>query len=161
MIHSAATRANQHFDKDDILLWHTGPKSEGHRGWRKAGYSDIILLGGEVQNLYPYDADEDVDAWELINGAVGHICYIGGRNAANTTSVDTRTSEQRAAMAAYVKVTLMLQPWLKLIGHNQVAQKACPSFDVREWAKEIGIKDENIDFNNYVGNSFIRGYDGG
>ncbi|MFA6729078.1 MAG: lysozyme, partial [Prevotella sp.] len=28
---------------------------------------------------------------------------------------------------------------VKIIGHNQVAAKACPSFDVKMWLKSIGI----------------------
>lgn len=161
MIHCAATRERQHFDKDDIIRWHTGPKEQGHRGWRRAGYSDLFLLDGTLQNIYPYDSDDQVDSWEITNGARGwngharHICYIGGRNASNTASVDTRSSELKAAMAAYVKVTIELQPWLKVIGHNQVAVKDCPAFDVRAWAKKIGLKDENIDFNKYVENRFL------
>ena len=27
----------------------------------------------------------------------------------------------------------------RIIGHNELAAKACPSFDVQEWLKEIGI----------------------
>ncbi len=30
-------------------------------------------------------------------------------------------------------------PDVRIIGHNELAAKACPSFDVQEWLKEIGI----------------------
>jgi len=51
---------------------------------------------------------------------------------------------QREAMGLYVEDFLRRFPDAKVAGHNQFAQKACPSFDVPKWAKEIGIKEKNI-----------------
>ena len=31
-------------------------------------------------------------------------------------------------------------PGVRIVGHNQLAAKACPSFDVPEWLESIGIK---------------------
>ena len=165
MIHCSATPEGRYYDKKDILQWHTGPKTEGGRGWKKPGYADIILLDGLVQNLVPYDGNDHIEGWEISNGAKGwnghtrHICYIGGTDLRGKVK-DTRTIAQRRVLEIYVRLSLRFLPKLKLIGHNQVAEKGCPSFDVRRWAKEIGIKDENIDFNNYAGNDFIGEYDG-
>jgi N-acetylmuramoyl-L-alanine amidase len=155
MIHCAATPEGMHFDKEDIIRWHTAPREDGGRGWRRAGYSEVFLLDGTMQNIYDYDADDYVESWELTNGAKGwngktrHICYIGGTDQSGKNAKDTRTDEQKKAIEAYVKVTLRLQPHLKVIGHNQVARKACPSFNVPAWAKKIGIKDKNIDEKYY------------
>lgn len=160
MIHCSATKENQHFTEEDIRRWHTSPVSQGGRGWSKPGYSEVFLLTGETRSLFNYDADDYVQSWEISNGASGwnghtrHICYIGGVGSDGKPK-DTRTDGQLISMATYIKLTLKLMPQLKLIGHNQVSAKACPSFDVRKWAKSIGIKDENIDSNLYVVNNFI------
>lgn len=163
MIHCADTPQGVWFDGKDIKSWHTDPKPKG-RGWSKPGYSDIILLDGKVENLIDYDADDWVESWEISNGASGwngktrHICYIGGRAKATDggEALDTRTPSQLIALETYVKLTLRLQKSLKVIGHNQVhATKYCPSFDVPAWAQSVGVRDENIDFNNYSNNPFL------
>jgi hypothetical protein len=63
---------------------------------------------------------------------------------------DTRTPEQLEAMKAYVLNTIAKHPQIKVAGHNQFAVKACPSFDVRSWARSIGVKDENIYLNDLM-----------
>ena len=30
-------------------------------------------------------------------------------------------------------------PDVRIVGHNELAAKACPSFDVQRWLKQIGI----------------------
>lgn len=163
MIHCADTPEGMWFEGKDIKAWHMDPKPNG-RGWRKPGYSDIILLDGKVENLIDYDADDWVESWEITNGASGwngrtrHICYIGGRatRADGGGGKDTRTEGQLIAMETYVKLTLRLQKDLKIIGHNQThPTKYCPGFDVAAWAKSIGINDRNIDFTNYANNPFV------
>ncbi len=47
---------------------------------------------------------------------------------------------QQNAMEHYVKDFHSRFPDVKIIGHNQVAAKACPSFDVPAWLKSIGIE---------------------
>ena len=42
-------------------------------------------------------------------------------------------------MEKYVKDFHAAHPKVKIIGHNQIAAKACPSFDVPAWLHEIGI----------------------
>ena len=43
------------------------------------------------------------------------------------------------AIEAYVKDFHKRFPGVRIIGHNEVAAKACPSFDVQKWLKSIGI----------------------
>lgn len=56
--------------------------------------------------------------------------YVGGVAADGKTPVDTRTPAQRKAMEAYVKDFHRRFPDVEIVGHNQLAAKACPSFDV-------------------------------
>ena len=39
----------------------------------------------------------------------------------------------------YVKDFHRRFPDVRIVGHNELAAKACPSFDVQKWLKEIGI----------------------
>lgn len=134
----------------DIRKWHLSPVSEGGRGWSQVGYSDMILLNGAVHNLVPYDQDDEVDPWEITNGAAGinaisrHLVYVGGMDKANKNPKDTRTQAQRDAMARYVKSLIQQYPKIKIAGHNQFASKACPSFDVPTWLRSIGVPELNI-----------------
>ena len=89
--------------------------------------------------------DGNVDPWEITNGAAGynsvsrHIVYAGGCDA-NMQPKDTRTAEQKEALKKYVLDFHARHPDVRIVGHNQLAAKACPSFDVPQWLATIGIK---------------------
>ena len=105
----------------------------------------MIHLDGKVERLVKNNEDALVDPWEITNGAVGynaisrHVVYVGGLAVDGQTPKDTRTAAQKAALKAYVLDFHKRFPKVKIIGHREVANKACPSFDVRKWLKEIGI----------------------
>ena len=149
VIHCSATRQGQHFEKKDILSWHCSAKPRG-RGWSKPGYTDLILLDGSLQNLTPFDQDDEVDGFEITNGVRGinsisrHICYIGGMDKANRYAKDTRTDAQLEAMDVYLKYMVLRHPTILIAGHNQFSTKACPSFDVPTDLRSIGIEEKNI-----------------
>lgn len=115
------------------------------RGWSQFGYSDLISLDGNVLNLVPYDSDNKVDTWEITNGAKGinsisrHVAYVGGVDRFLKPK-DTRTPLQRKALLSYVKEFIKNNPQARVIGHNEVSNKACPSFDVQKWLKEVNLK---------------------
>jgi N-acetylmuramoyl-L-alanine amidase len=150
VIHCTATPEGREVSADEIRRWHTSPKPKG-RGWKQVGYSDIIHLDGTVENLVPYNDDDVVDSWEITNGASGinsisrHVVYAGGVSADDVKKAkDTRTWLQELAMITYVKETIARHPNIKVAGHNQFAQKACPSFNVPIWLMAIGVSDKNI-----------------
>jgi N-acetylmuramoyl-L-alanine amidase len=122
------------------------------RGWSQVGYSDMILLSGELINLVPYNDDQTVDPWEITNGATGinavsrHIVYVGGLDKSGKVAKDTRNPAQRATMESWIRTTITFNPEIKGAGHNQFATKDCPSFFVPGWLKSIGIGDKNIFF---------------
>lgn len=129
----------------DIRRMHTAPVSEGGRGWKQVGYTDIIHLDGKVERLVANNEDANVDPWEITNGATGynsvsrHVVYAGGMTKDMKAPKDTRTPAQRKAMEEYVRDFHRRFPTVKIIGHNEVAAKACPSFDVQAWLREIGL----------------------
>ncbi len=146
VIHCTATREGQDVSATQIRRWHCSPVSQGGRGWKQVGYTDLIHLNGSVERLVANNEDAWVDDWEMTNGAKGlnsvsrHVVYAGGVAADGKTPKDTRTAQQRAALEQYVKAFHTKHPNVKIIGHREVAAKACPSFDVQAWLKEIGIK---------------------
>ena len=138
VLHCTATPEGREVTAADIRHWHTSPVSKGGRGWKQVGYTDIIHL---VNN----NEDANVDPWEITNGAKGynsvsrHVVYAGGCARDGKTPKDTRTPAQRKAMEEYVKDFHRRFPEVRIIGHNEVASKACPSFDVQKWLTSIGI----------------------
>lgn len=145
VIHCTATPEGREVTSADIRRMHTAPVSEGGRGWKQVGYTDIIHLDGKVERLVANNEDANVDSWEITNGATGynsvsrHVVYAGGMTKDMKAPKDTRTPAQRKAMEEYVRDFHRRFPTVKIIGHNEVAAKACPSFDVQAWLREISL----------------------
>ena len=145
VLHCTATQEGREVSSDEIRAWHTNPVSKGGRGWKQVGYTDLIHLNGEVERLVDNNEDANVDTWEITNGAKGynsvsrHIVYVGGLAVDGKTIKDTRTEAQKNAMAEYVIDFHKRFPNVKIIGHRDVAAKDCPSFNVQDWLKQIGI----------------------
>ena len=145
VIHCTATREGREVSSDEIRHWHTDPVSKGGRGWKQVGYTDMIHLDGRVERLVKNNEDEWVDPWEITNGVAGynsvsrHVVYVGGYAADGQTVKDTRTSAQGAALEKYVREFHRRHPRVKIVGHNELAAKACPCFDVQKWLKAKGI----------------------
>ena len=144
VIHCTATPEGREVSAADIRRWHTSPAPAG-RGWKQVGYTDLFHLDGRVERLVANNEDANVDPWEITNGAAGynsisrHIVYAGGCDASMKPK-DTRTAGQKEALRKYVLDFHTRHPSVKIVGHNQLAAKACPSFDVAAWLLEIGIK---------------------
>jgi N-acetylmuramoyl-L-alanine amidase len=149
MYHCADTPPTFDVKREHIEKWHIK-----ERGWRRVGYSILYERSGISDILIPFDRDDVIESWEISNGARGwngrtkHLCYAGGRAEGGGVE-DNRSQGQRIAMANDAKLLVMLYPDIKIIGHNQVSIKYCPSYDVPEWAESIGISPANIDYKNY------------
>lgn len=145
VLHCTATPEGRKVTSHEIRAWHTNPVSKGGRGWKQVGYTDMIHLDGRVERLVQNNEDANVDPWEITNGAQGynstsrHVVYVGGVAKDGKTPKDTRTPGQLKAMEAYVKDFHRRFPSAQIVGHNELAAKACPSFDVQKWLKSIGI----------------------
>ena len=144
VIHCTATVEGREVTSAQIRAAHTNPVSKGGRGWKQVGYTDMIHLDGSIERLVDNNEDANVDPWEVTNGAKGyntvsrHIVYVGGVDHRGKPK-DTRTEAQKEALKKYVLEFHKRFHGVKIMGHNEVAAKACPSFDVPTWLKEIGI----------------------
>ena len=123
IIHCSATKEGWHFKAKDIDAWHR------ERGFTGIGYHFVIDINGKVEIGRPVE--------QAGAHASGHnaqsigICYIGGLDA-NGKAKDTRTNEQKEALRTLVRKLKRKYPKAEVIGHNQVARKDCPCFNVKE-----------------------------
>lgn len=132
ILHCAATPEGKDFTVADIDRWHKARKFDC------VGYHWVIYRDGTV---HP-GRDESRQGAHCTGhnaGSIG-VCYIGGCAADGKTPKDTRTPQQKAAMERLVKELLTRYPGATVHGHNEYAAKACPSFDVKRWLAECGIK---------------------
>lgn len=150
MIHCTATQEGRPVTGEELHRWFTLPPPKG-RGWKKEGYVDIFHLDGRIENRIEYDHDEWVQGSEISNGALGmnsyvrHGSYVGGVERYNPKiAKDTRTREQRHALEVWVWDLIYRHPDIQILGHNQVAAKACPSFFVPDWLREIKVPEKHI-----------------
>lgn len=131
VLHCTATPEGRKVTSADIRAWHTNPVSKGGRGWKQVGYTDMIHLDGRVERLVENNEDMNVDPWEVTNGATGynsvsrHVVYVGGVARDGKTPKDTRTPAQLKTMETYVKDFHRRFPSVRIIGHNELAAKAC------------------------------------
>jgi hypothetical protein len=150
-IHCSDTVGGRHYDKKDIIHWHTSPKSEGGFGWSRPGYRSAVLIDGTIQKIMEANLDSLVQSNEMTWGVRGqnavshHVVYIGGKDE-NGVRRDTRTEEQKESLKQIVLFYIeKVNPDIVVKGHYQADKgKKCPSFDVPKWLREIGVDEKNI-----------------
>ena len=130
IIHCSATKEGQNVTTTDIDRWHK------QRGFAKIGYHYVIYLDGTVHKGRDI-AEIGAHCTGQNANSIG-ICYIGGLDAAGTPK-DTRTKAQKEALAKLVGELKQKFPESTINGHNEFANKACPCFDVGNWAKENNL----------------------
>lgn len=126
IIHCTATPRGRDFSVEQIRQWHK------RRGFADVGYHYVIHLDGRVEQGRPV-AQPGAHCAGHNASSIG-IAYVGGLETDGQTPADTRTEQQRAAMAALVDSLQERFPEAVAYGHNEFSTKACPCFDV---AKEF------------------------
>ena len=141
-VHCTATREGQDFDAATIKRWHL------QQGWSDIGYHYVIRLDGTVELGRPEHIPGS-HAKGFHTGSVA-LVYVGGLDAQGKPK-DTRTGEQKAAMAALVRQLAAAYPQAEVLGHRDISPdtdgdgvvephewlKACPCFDVRSWWQSV------------------------
>ena len=121
IIHCSATFPGQDVGAAEIDRWHR------QRGFDGIGYHYVVRLDGTIEEGRPYHR-EGAHALGWNKRAVG-ICYIGGLDN-RKRPCDTRTIQQREALKALILRLKKEHPGLvRILGHRDVARKACPCFD--------------------------------
>ena len=130
IVHCSATPEGKHYTVEDIRKWHKA------QGWSDVGYHYLVYLDGSIHN----GRDVDIVGAHCTNHnahSIG-ICYIGGVEKDGKTPKDTRTAEQKESLVYLLKELKLLYPDAEIHGHNDFANKACPSFNARDEYKVIG-----------------------
>lgn len=93
---------------------------------------------GKVVTLSDYDNPTNGVAGHNANSI--HLSYIGGVDKANKP-VDNRTTKQKESMIQLITELKAKYPGVIICGHRDFpgVAKACPSFDVKSWLKEVGL----------------------
>jgi len=122
VVHCTASRQNASIDG---ILAHWKRK-----GWKNVGYHIILPMEG-------FTILSDFN--NVTNGAIGynqngvHISYIGGVEFVGQKwkPLDNRTESQKRLIDVFIVEMVKRFPEIKVIGHNEVAKKSCPSFKVK------------------------------
>ena len=143
VIHCTASKAGQDLRAADI------DKQHQERGFAMIGYNYVVDLDGTVEDGRPLSRDGAHCNTAGLSGksynkhSIG-IVYVGGLDE-NGNPADTRTPEQKQALADLVYRLINEYPIVEVIGHRDASPdkngngkiernewiKQCPCFDVR------------------------------
>lgn len=125
IIHCSATPEGRPHDVADIRRWHLA------RGFNDIGYHYLIHLDGRIEKGRPIEKRGAHCTNENV-GSIG-ICYVGGMSKDMKKAKDTRTKEQKDSLIYLMhELIYKYNQDMTIHGHNEFANKACPSFNVKE-----------------------------
>lgn len=129
IVHCSATPEGRHTTIEEIRQWHL------QRGWEDIGYHYVIYLDGTIHRGRP-ESVVGAHCSGYNKNSIG-VCYIGGVAKDGKTPKDTRTEGQKRALKEILNRLKGDYPKATLHGHNEFANKACPSFNVKEEYKNL------------------------
>lgn len=133
VIHCSASRPSMDVGRKEIDAWHKA------RGFSGVGYHFIVRRDGTVEKGRPKMAI-GAHAAGYNNNSLA-VCWVGGVSEDMLGAEDNRTPKQKKALEKLVLDLHVEFPDARILGHRDLpnVNKACPSFDVAKWLKEIGL----------------------
>ena len=128
VVHCSATKPSMDIGLREIKRWHVDDN-----GWRDVGYHYIIRRNGEVE-LGRSNRDTGAHAAGYNHKSIS-LCMVGGM-AEDNSAENNFTAQQWTALLDLVKQIKVDYSEADVIGHNEISEKECPSFDVQQWKKE-------------------------
>ena len=126
VLHCSATPVTMDIGAEKIKEWHTSAP----RNWSDIGYHYVIKLDGAIEEGRPLER-AGAHARGHNKNSIG-ICLVGGVDE-NNKPKNTMTEAQEISLKALLLDIDDMVGEVKVIGHNEVSSKSCPSFDVQEW----------------------------
>lgn len=122
--HSASPRDSTTLEK--ITEWHMDPNRPGG-AFRTVGYHYVIESNGALR--YGRSLDEIPAAQAGANTGTIAVCIVGD----NTKQGEEWTTAQLlSARSVVTMLRSLIRPRLRLCGHRDLTQTACPGVDVKE-----------------------------
>ena len=128
VVHCSATKPSMDIGLREIKRWHVDDN-----GWRDVGYHYIIRRNGEVE-LGRSNRDTGAHAAGYNHKSIS-LCMVGGM-AEDNSAENNFTAQQWTALLDLVKQIKVDYPEADVIGHNEISEKECPSFNVQKWKEE-------------------------
>ncbi len=131
-IHCAATPEGRDVKSLTINQWDIAK-------FGQISYHYVIELDGKIVQTLPL-TQKGAHTGGVNTGNIG-VCYVGGVDS-KLNAKDTRTGAQKDSLKKLILELKAKYPKLIIKGHNEWAgvKKACPSFSVKKWLQEIGVK---------------------
>ena len=125
IIHCSATPEKREVSVETIRKWHL------QRGFNDIGYHYVIDLKGGIHIGRPITR-QGAHTAQANRGSIG-ICYVGGMSKDMKKAKDTRTQAQKDSLIKLMhELIYKYNKDMTIHGHNEFANKACPSFNVQE-----------------------------
>ena len=125
IIHCSATPEGREHDVADIRRWHL------KRGFNDIGYHYLIHIDGTIEEGRPINK-QGAHCSGQNRGSIG-LCYVGGMSKDMKKAKDTRTQAQKDSLIKLMhELIYKYNKDMTIHGHNEYANKACPSFNVQE-----------------------------
>ena len=125
IVHCTATPEGRYHDVADITRWHL------QRGFNTIGYHYLIHLDGTIEEGRDISRSGAHCSGQNRN-SIG-VCYVGGMTKDMKKAKDTRTKQQKDSLVKLLQELIYkYNKDMTIHGHNEFANKACPSFNVQK-----------------------------
>ena len=128
IVHSSSTPSSMDIGVKEIDKWHRD------RNFRMVGYHFVIRRNGLIEKGRDVgDTGAHVRGYNL--NSIG-ICWVGGTK--NGKAFDNRTTKQKKSMFKLIRALLIIFDIKMVLGHKNVGNTECPSFDAKKEFENIG-----------------------
>lgn len=144
VVHCAYTTEDMNIGAKEINDWHLNDN-----GWKNGiGYHFVIKRDGTIEYGRPINTIGAHVKHGFNNNSIA-ICLVGGATRRNKKLEPkiNYTDIQYDALIFILENLIVEYPNAEIVGHNDLQNKICPVFNIREWASTIDSLKNNVVFN--------------
>lgn len=136
VVHCAATPPDMDVGVKEIRHWHM------QKGWSDVGYHYVIRRDGTIEKGRT-DSTPGAHARGYNLYSLG-ICMVGGLKKGTTKAEANFTPAQYLSLQTLLEDLKSTYKDAEILGHRDLpgVNKACPSFDVKEWLRRIHAEED-------------------